>query len=167
MKREIATLGFALAILVCGCSRKTEDKPQSTSKPVVQPPTAQFDESGQLVASKDSYLGLVLPEGMTKYKEVGLETVLMIDSPIDPVIAYFGPKLTTGSVDRDKFGVRYNRAKIRGAESKYVTVDVSIRDIGKGRTRVAVINYPPPSAKTPNANRPPPPPSGGRWSDFD
>ena len=64
--------------------------------------------------------------------------------PLTAVQKYFGPRLTTTDVSRVGAGIIYRVAVPRGVEGGQVKMDVSILPGSRGRTRVQVVELPPP-----------------------
>jgi hypothetical protein len=109
-----------------------------------------FDAQGRLVASEDYVVGIRLPRGSELVREQNLEHVYRVRAPIDKVLAYIGPMMITGNVERRGKGAIYKRASVRGAEVNPTKVDVSVLEIGERATRISVIELPPPPAHIPS-----------------
>lgn len=108
-----------------------------------------YDTKGALRPSDKFVVGIQLPLGLEPFHEENLMHVYRIRAPIRKVLAYFGPMLVTGRVERQGQGAVYRTASVRGAEMSPTKVDVSILDIGNGLTRVAITELPPPPAYPP------------------
>ena len=76
--------------------------------------------------------------------------VYRIRAPIDRVLAYFGPMMITGNVERRGKGAIYKRASVRGAEMNPTKVDVAILEVGSNLVRVSVTELPPPPKHVPS-----------------
>ena len=70
-------------------------------------------------------------------------------APIDRVLAYFGPMMITGSVERKGKGAVYKRASVRGAEMNPTKVELSILEGGSNMVRISVTELPPPPKHVP------------------
>ena len=116
---------------------------------------ATYDPEGKLLPSDEYIIGLRLPRGTKLYREDRLQHVYRIQAPIEKVLAYLGPMLITGSVERRGKGAIYKRASVRGAEVNPTKIDVSILEIGHSLTRISVneIPPPPPPEHTPSPDR--------------
>jgi hypothetical protein len=161
-------VGWALwAVLVTaivGCSSEPERRPhrapgddraqKSTEAPPSQQPiTRNYDPQGKLLPSDDYIVGIRLPRGTELSHEAGLQHVYRIQAPIRKVLAYFGPMMITGNVERRGKGAIYKRASVRGAEVNPTKVDVSILEVGNSLTRIAVTELPPPPAHAPSSDQ--------------
>ncbi len=62
-------------------------------------------------------------------------------------LAYIGPMMVTGSVERRGKGAVYKRASVRGAEVNPTKVDVSILEVGSNTTRISIMELPPPAPR--------------------
>ena len=103
-----------------------------------EPPPSLYDDEGQLLESTEVNSGLKLPVGMRKARELPRETIYRSKVPTRKLLEYFGPRLTTGLVDASRGGATYRNAKVRGQESKYIRMDVSILPIGKQGNRISI-----------------------------
>jgi hypothetical protein len=118
-----------------------------------EPMVRNYDPQGKLLPSDDYIIGIRLPRGTEVYREDGLQHVYRIQAPIDKVLAYFGPMMITGKVERRGKGAIYKRASVRGAEVNPTKVDVSILEVGNSLTRISVTELPPPPRHAPNVDR--------------
>lgn len=154
-------LALTLAMALAACSSKPEERtdlqrsdargngpPAEVAKP--KQLSRSFDAQGRLLPSDDYVVGIRLPRGSELVREQGLEHVYRVRAPIDKVLAYFGPMMITGNVERRGKGAIYKRASIRGAEVNPTKVDVSILEIGDRATRISVTELPPPPAHIPS-----------------
>ena len=148
---------LVLAVLstLAGCSSKPEretgngagEAAQEQTKTDTQtraPLERKFDAEGRLIPSDDYIVGIRLPRGAELYREDGLTHVYRIRAPIAKVLAYIGPMMITGSVERRGKGAIYKRASVRGAEVNPTKVDVTILELGTNMTRISVLELPPP-----------------------
>jgi hypothetical protein len=108
-----------------------------------------FDVNGALIPSDEFLVGIRLPRGLELFRQEPTRHTYRIRAPIHKVLAYFGPMLITGKVERQGKGAVYRQASVRGAEVNPTKVDVSILDIGDGLTRVSITELPPPPAYPP------------------
>jgi len=106
-----------------------------------------------LLASDDYVVGIRLPRGAQLFREDELRHVYRIRAPIDKVLAYFGPMMVTGNVERRGKGAVYKRASVRGAEVNPTKVDLSILDVGSSITRISVTELPPPPKYVPSSDQ--------------
>lgn len=154
------TLLCLLGSLVASCRSAPEEatptpapRAEPAPKPtgVVEPDKTMpsYDLRGALVPSEQFVVGIPLPEGLELFHEDELMHVYRIQAPIRKVLAYFGPMLITGRVERQGQGAVYRAASVRGSEVNPTKVEVSILDIGSGLTRVAITELPPPPAYPP------------------
>ena len=145
---------LALAV-VAACA----SDPQTQSPPPAGPPTPlegpaeepkptrakrRFDVQGNLLPSETYVAGVRLPRGAELSRATELTHVYRIQAPIDKVLAYFGPMMITGNVERRGKGAVYRRASVRGAEVNPTKVDVSILEVGSNLVRISVTELPPP-----------------------
>ena len=157
-----ACLGLVLtAALLLGCEAKAPTDPV----PAEPPPAAAAEKTsaedstsapgqplygadGKLLPSDEFLAGLRLPRGLQFFRRDHLETIYRTEVPLKDVLAYFGPLLTTGKVDRIGEGAIYREATVRGAEMNPTKVEVSILPASH-LTRVAILQIPPPSKNAP------------------
>ena len=155
-----------LACLVClfwlfSCGRQREEEPlrepenkprpaNTESRPVPERAETLFDDEGRLLPSDEFVAGVRLPKGLRLYRRTEREHIYRTEVPIKKVLAYFGPMLMTGKVDRMGEGAVYRRASVLGAEMNPTKVDVSILKAGD-LTRVAITELPPPPKFAPSA----------------
>ena len=158
--------GLALLTALAGCTSEPEQRAPSgrvdsreaapAHKTEKQPQRVRhYDPEGKLLPSDEYIIGLRLPRGTKLYREDRLQHVYRIQAPIEKVLAYLGPMLITGSVERRGTGAIYKRASVRGAEVNPTKIDVSILEIGHSLTRISVneIPPPPPPEHTPSPDR--------------
>ena len=151
---------LAAALVLGGCTSKPEPaepapRPTETAEAAAESapqPRRQriIDPQGRLIPSDDFLAGVRLPRGMELVREEALLHVYHIRAPIEKVLGYFGPMLITGNVERRGKGAVYRGASVRGAEINPTKVDVSILDLERHRTRVAITELPPPSPHAPS-----------------
>ena len=159
-------LVLALALVFTGCNSKPAQEAQSASGEALQeqaePESAErtrsprrFDAEGRLLPSDDYIVGIRLPRGTELFREDGLLHVYRVRAPIKKVLAYIGPMMVTGSVERRGKGAVYKRASVRGAEFNPTKVDVSILEVGSNTTLVSIMELPPPPPReqVPSADR--------------
>jgi len=157
-------LGVALLVLLVGCTSEPERDArtghQDTSADETsaetaksEPITRRFDVEGRLLPSDDYVAGIRLPRGAELFREDELHHVYRIRAPIDKVLAYLGPMMITGNVERRGKGAIYKRASVRGAEVNPTKVDVSVLEVGSRLTRISVTELPPPPHHIPSSDR--------------
>jgi hypothetical protein len=156
-------LWTVLVVAFAGCSSEPERRPQnaptdapaekaSEEPPNEQPMIRNYDAQGKLLPSDDYVVGIRLPRGTELSREAGLQHVYRIQAPIAKVLAYFGPMMITGNVERRGKGAIYKRASVRGAEVNPTKVDVSILEVGNSLTRISVTELPPPPKHVPSSD---------------
>ena len=162
--RRLQLLALALLAMLASCTSQPEgggerghaDSPseiageQPAKRPTV---TRNYDAKGGLLPSDDYVVGIRLPRGAELFRESKLEHVYRILAPIDKVLAYFGPMMITGNVERRGKGAIYKRASVRGAEVNPTKVDVSILEVGNSLTRISVTELPPPPKHVPSSDQ--------------
>jgi hypothetical protein len=121
-----------------------EDAPKSA------PVTRNYDVQGRLLPSDEYVAGVRLPRGAQLFREDQLQHVYRIRAPIEKVLAYFGPMMVTGNVERRGEGAVYKGASVRGAEVSPTKLDVSILEVGSSMTRISITELPPPPEYTPS-----------------
>jgi len=155
-------LALSLVIALAACSSKSGDgteqqrsnAPENHSSPEESAPkkmSRDFDAQGRLLASDEYVVGIRLPRGSELVREQNLEHVYRVRAPIDKVLAYIGPMMITGNVERRGKGAIYKRASVRGAEVNPTKVNVSVLEIGERATRISVVELPPPPAHVPSS----------------
>lgn len=161
--RRFIVVGACLVALV-GCRSEGPDRAEpgpatesagaadATAESPKQP-TRRFDPQGRLLPSDDYVAGIRLPRGCKIFREDELQHVYRIRAPIASVLAYFGPMMITGNVERRGKGAVYKRASVRGAEVNPTKVDVAILEVGSNLTRISITELPPPSKYVPSADQ--------------
>jgi hypothetical protein len=153
--------GFLLLTLLLtlgGCSSKPAQEVEGVaSEATKELPTAEaparrtnprrFDAEGRLLPSDDYIAGIRLPRGAELHRQDGLLHVYRVRAPIGKVLDYIGPMMITGSVERRGKGAVYKRASVRGAEVNPTKVDVSILEVGSNKTRISIMELPPPAPR--------------------
>ena len=155
---------FVLALLVtfAGCtstpergaetrSEKAPAEETSGEAPKPERPTWNYDPQGRLLPSDDYVVGIRLPRGAELSRNEEIHHVYRIQAPIEKVLAYFGPMMITGNVERRGKGAVYKRASVRGAEVNPTKVDVSILEVGSSLTRISVTELHPPRKHVPSS----------------
>lgn len=124
------------------------DKPvEAAEAPKPRPPRV-FDVEGRLIPSDEYIVGVRLPRGVELFRADEVTHVYRMRAPIDRVLAYFGPMMVTGNVERRGKGAIYKRASVRGAEVSPTKVDLSILEVGSNLVRISVTELPPPPTHT-------------------
>jgi len=121
--------------------------------PKSAPIKRNYDAEGRLLPSEDYVAGVRLPRGAELFREAELQHVYRIRAPIDKVLAYFGPMMVTGNVERRGKGAVYKRASVRGAEISPTKMDVSVLEVGGGLTRISITELPPPPEHVPSSEQ--------------
>ena len=157
--RQIASLICVFWLASCGRQHEEQPRQQAGSthpqpanvKSEGTPQTleAPLDDEGRLLPSDEFVAGVRLPKGLRLYRRAEREHIYRTEVPIEKVLAYFGPMLMTGKVDRMGEGAVYRRASVLGAEMNPTKVDVWILKAGD-LTRVAITELPPRSKFAPS-----------------
>jgi len=157
-------LVLALMVALAGCTSEPERGAQTvrddapaekadSKTPMREPIVRNYDAQGKLLPSDDYVVGIRLPRGSELSREDELHHVYRIQAPIDKVLAYIGPMMVTGNVERRGKGAIYKRASVRGSEVNPTKVDVSILEVGSRLTRISVTEFPPPPKHVPSSDR--------------
>ena len=157
-------LALVLLTALAGCTSQPEgrsegDKADSPSEKAGAEPEKRpaivrnYGPQGELLPSDEYVVGIRLPRGAELFRESELEHVYRILAPIDKVLAYFGPMMITGNVERRGKGAVYKRASVRGAEVNPTKVNVSILEVGNRLTRISVTELPPPPKHVPSSDQ--------------
>ncbi|MGB8329934.1 MAG: hypothetical protein WCE62_07385 [Polyangiales bacterium] len=164
MHRLLLLASLALLVLAAACTSKRDQgdpgrqgaapsEEQSVVAPKQGPVTRNYDSEGRLLPSEDYVAGVRLPRGAQLFREDELQHVYRIRAPIDKVLAYFGPMMVTGNVERRGKGAVYKRASVRGAEISPTKLDVSILEVGSSMTRISITELPPPPEHVPTSDQ--------------
>lgn len=167
MTASSATSGFAvvfsmIAALTSTCSSertpeqgaRTEVSEEESAAAKTQRTSSvvrNYDVEGRLLPSDQYVAGVRLPRGCELFVESDLRHVYRVRAPIDKVLAYLGPMMITGNVERRGKGAIYKRASVRGAEMSPTKLDVSVLDVGSSMTRISITELPPPPSYVPSA----------------
>jgi hypothetical protein len=152
MKRLVFSILVLTTILSCESEPKareqraaasTAEAVEDTEAPKPRPPRV-FGVEGRLIPSDEYIAGIRLPRGVELFRADEVTHVYRMRAPIDRVLAYFGPMMITGNVQRRGKGAVYKRASVRGAEISPTKVDVAILDVGSNLVRISVTELPPP-----------------------
>lgn len=157
----VASILLALVALTAACSsdRKPEDgarndapgEQSAATKTQKKSSVARnYDVEGRLLPSDQYVAGVRLPRGCELFLESDLRHVYRIRAPIDKVLAYLGPMMMTGNVERRGKGAIYKGASVRGAEMSPTKLDVSVLDLGSSMTRISITELPPPPPYVPS-----------------
>jgi len=161
-RSELLVLSLLAALAGCtsqperGAERRHADSPAdpAVEEPAKRPTIARrYDTDGDLLPSDDYIVGIRLPRGAESSRDTELEHVYRIRAPIGKVLAYFGPMMITGSVERRGKGAVYKRASVRGSEVNPTKVDVSILEVGINLTRISVTELRPPPKYVPSSDQ--------------
>jgi len=160
MKTRLNALVILTALTACSSRSEAPVQPAAASpseqvenaeKQKRRPPRI-FDVEGRLIPSDDYIAGIRLPRGVELFRADEVTHVYRMRAPIDKVLAYFGPMMITGNVERRGKGAVYKRASVRGAEVNPTKVDLSILEIGSNLVRISVTELPPPPTHIQSAN---------------
>lgn len=162
MRRWLCLL--VLSAVVSACTSKSDaPAPQAGAAPAAaedaveeaprERPPRTFDVEGRLIPSDEYIAGIRLPRGVELFRADEVTHVYRVRAPIDKVLAYLGPMMITGNVERRGKGAVYKRASVRGAEVNPTKVDVSITEVGSNLVRIAVTELPPPPTHAPSSDQ--------------
>jgi hypothetical protein len=158
----VASLIFLSASTGCTSEPKTDSRGSTgaDAKQAHEPEAAKqssftrnYDPQGRLLPSDEYVAGVRMPRGAEIFLESDLRHVYRIRAPIDKVLAYFGPMMITGNVERRGKGAIYKRASVRGAEGSPTKLDVSILEVGSSMTRISITELPPPPTYIPRSEQ--------------
>jgi hypothetical protein len=152
-------LSIACALTIAACGSEHRDAEGMPSEPVptvavtaprtVVPPL--YDEEGNLLPSEERVAGLALPVGLTPFASEDRMHSYLSNVPIARLLRYFGPRLTTGTVEpRSGGGACYRAATVREATGSAVRLDVTITPVPGERTMVEIRELPPPPVTPPS-----------------
>lgn len=116
-------------------------------------PVQIVDGEGKLIPSNEYIAGIRLPRGVELFRADEVTHVYRLRAPIDKVLAYFGPMMITGNVERRGKGAVYRRASVRGAEVNPTKVDLSILELRGNLVRISVTELPPPPPHQPTSEQ--------------
>lgn len=127
-----------------------EAKKVQLPAPSTKPVEVLYDSDGLLLPSDIRVAGLVLPRGLERTHEgERSHEFLSARVPLPKLLAYFGPRLMTGQVDRYGEGVVYRRAVPKEAKGGVVRLDVELMPRGS-TTRVRIHEVPPVPTERPS-----------------
>lgn len=147
-------LAIALIVAACGDDDTVQAPPPPapeeppTPAPAFHPEDELYDAEGNLRESDEVVGGLHLPRGLELDREEERRHIYKTHVPIQKVVAYFGPRLFTGLVDRIGDGAVYRGATVVGVENS-PRLEVSILQAGPS-VRVEVVELPPLPATPPS-----------------
>jgi hypothetical protein len=160
MRIRLSSLILLAVIAACSAKSNAPDQPVGVTQaeeteearaPKPRPPRV-FDVEGRLIPSNEYIAGVRLPRGVELFRADEVTHVYRMRAPIDRVLAYFGPMMITGNVERRGNGAVYKRASVRGAEVNPTKVDLSILEVGSNLVRISVTELPPPPTHVPGAS---------------
>ena len=134
---------LVLPALGCGNEAATDEMGEEVSPlappPVVEiPPAPPADRGpdGALLESSEMLVGILLPRGLTPVTSEERHHAFESSYPPELFVRYFGPRVTTGSVERrTDGGARYHEAVPR-ENVGIVPFDLLITTAAEGRTLV-------------------------------
>lgn len=142
-----------VCLLLVACS---EDPPPSMDgvgervpapeRPQRERPEPILDGDGIPLPSDVVVAGLTLPRGLTAVEALDSERRHHYTSevPVNALIRYFGPRLTTVQIDQEGSRTVYRDAVPRGVRGGIVRLDVTIRTSSAHAARVEIYERPPP-----------------------
>jgi hypothetical protein len=152
---------FVAMLTACSSKRQAPSEPPTAAPaqqqaegeaPKPRPPRV-FDVDGRLIPSNEYVAGVRLPKGVELFRVDELTHVYRMRAPIDRVLAYFGPMMITGNVQRRGKGAVYRRASVRGAEMNPTKVDLSIVEVGSNLVLITFTELPPPPEHVPGESQ--------------
>lgn len=144
---------IALALAGTGCG---DDPPPSadgvgdlvapTPRPSRNSSDDLYDADGVPLESDQRVAGLVLPRGLTLVEALETDRRHVYQSQIPPerLLRFFGPRLITIDIERRGQAVIYRKAQPLGVRGGVVTLDVTIEPSSQSRSRVEIVELPPP-----------------------
>lgn len=162
MRTRLTVLALLAALGACTSKSEPADRrgapPPETAAPAApdeeKPAPVQIvDGEGKLIPSNEYIAGIRLPRGVELFRADELTHVYRLRAPIDKVLAYFGPMMITGNVERRGKGAVYRRASVRGAEISPTKVDLSILALEGNLVRISVTELPPPPPHQPTSEQ--------------
>ena len=160
MRFRLSSFVLLTAIVACTSKSKAPDpgvgvppaaEAEAPAEQQQRPPRV-FGVGGRLIPSDEYIAGIRLPQGVELFRADEVTHVYRMRAPIDKVLAYFGPMMITGNVERRGKGAVYKRASVRGAEVNPTKVDLSILEVGSNLVRISVTELPPPPTHVPGAS---------------
>lgn len=140
-----------MVLVMLGCSTTTEDAQQAI--PIDETndlessldPNGLFDVDGRLRPSDERVAGFTLPRGLDALEldRPREHHYLAPDVDVDDLVAYLGPRLVTGAVDRVGGGATFREAVPREVRSGAVRLDVSAHPSPRGGSRLTIVELPP------------------------
>jgi len=139
-----------MLVLALGCSSTIEDSERAlavdeTHDPAdLLDPNGLFDAEGNLRPSGEKVVGLTLPRGL---EPLAIERerehhFIAPEVEVEQLIAYLGPRLVTGAVDRVGTGATFRGAVPREVDQGAVRLDVSAHPSRRGGSRLTIIELP-------------------------
>ncbi|NIS33485.1 MAG: hypothetical protein GWN07_23425 [Actinobacteria bacterium] len=139
-----------ILLVALGCSSTVEDSrealpiDETNDREGALDPNGLFDAEGRLRPSDTKVVGLTLPRGLTPL-EIERERehhYIAPDVEVDALIAYLGPRLVTGAVDRVGAGATFRDAVPREVDEGAVRLDVSAHPSRRGGSRLTIVELP-------------------------
>jgi hypothetical protein len=125
--------------------------PEPVVSEVAPEPDPLYGPDGELLESDQRVAGLTLPRGLEEILREERRYVYRSPAPLAKVQRYFGPRLLTGQVDvLPSGGAAYRDAVPREARGGAVRLDVIIEPSTVARSRVEIIERPPPIVTPPS-----------------
>ena len=115
------------------------------------PPPPERNADGSLIEGDQVIAGLRLPRGLREVAVNERQHYLEGDYVPEAYVNYFGPRLTTGHVDRlPGGGARYVEATVRDVQGGSVVLDVLISPAAAGTSIITIDERPPPMVNPPS-----------------
>ena len=101
-----------------------------------------YDAEGRLLESDQEIAALKLPVGLEEeYVDRGTHAYHTV-VPLQKVLGFFGPRLTTGAVERNGEAATYRNALPRDARGSQVHLDVTVAPSSRGGTSIRIHEVP-------------------------
>lgn len=154
-------VSFVLLLALAGCGTDTVESTGPTAQeraPTVEENRAAidsvrlYDSQGNLLEGDRTIAGLKLPRGLEERAELDRRHIFHANVPNDKLLAYLGPRLVTGEVERERSQVIFRNARgVELAAGDPRRMDVIVRTLGARRSylevRLAVIPPPTPASE--------------------
>jgi len=140
-----------IVMLMLGCSSTSEESPRAIPLDETNDlessldPDGLFDLDGRLRPSDDQVVGFTLPRGLSPLpiERPREHHYVAPEVEVDDLIAYLGPRLVTGAVDRVGGGAAFRDAVPREVTGGAVHLDVSAHPSPRGGSRLTIVELPP------------------------
>lgn len=143
--RRFAFVLFVSASLGCGSEANTDESGEEVvdlaPPPVIEVPEAPPPDrgpDGQLLESSDMVVGIPLPRGITEVASAERHHAYESTYRPELFVRYFGPRVTTGTVERRPDGGAHYRQAVPRENVGIVPFDLLITSAAGGRTLIII-----------------------------